>query len=43
MPSTMYRSAVEGSSEHNLSKPLNLAFGGWQLGGVLNARTGVPD
>ncbi len=26
----------------NLSKPLNLAFGGWQLGGVLNARSGVP-
>jgi hypothetical protein len=26
----------------NLSKSMNLAFGGWQLGGVLNARTGVP-
>ncbi|HEY3453980.1 MAG TPA: hypothetical protein VGK64_05210, partial [Bryobacteraceae bacterium] len=27
---------------NNLSKPLNLAFGGWQLGSVLNARSGVP-
>jgi hypothetical protein len=26
----------------DLSKPANLLLGGWQLGGVLNARTGVP-
>jgi hypothetical protein len=25
-----------------ISKPLNLAFGGWQLGGIFNARSGVP-
>ncbi len=24
------------------SKPLDLMFGGWQLGGILNARSGVP-
>ncbi|MFL6450410.1 MAG: carboxypeptidase regulatory-like domain-containing protein [Bryobacteraceae bacterium] len=24
------------------SKPLDLIFGGWQLGGILNARSGVP-
>jgi hypothetical protein len=27
---------------NNLSKPLDLALGGWQLGGVVNARSGVP-
>jgi hypothetical protein len=27
---------------NNLSKPLDLAVGGWQLGGVVNARSGVP-
>jgi hypothetical protein len=27
---------------HNLSKAADLLFGGWQMGGVLNARTGVP-
>jgi hypothetical protein len=26
----------------NASKPLDLLLGGWQLGGVLNARSGVP-
>ncbi|HEY7305795.1 MAG TPA: TonB-dependent receptor [Bryobacteraceae bacterium] len=25
-----------------MSKPLNLVLGGWQLGGLFNARTGVP-
>jgi hypothetical protein len=27
---------------HDLSRPANLLLGGWRLGGVLNARTGVP-
>lgn len=26
----------------NASRPLHLLFGGWQLGGVVNARSGVP-
>ncbi len=26
----------------NAPKPLGLLFGGWQLGGILNARSGVP-
>jgi hypothetical protein len=27
---------------NNLSKPADLLLGGWQVGGVVNARTGVP-
>jgi hypothetical protein len=27
---------------HDISKPADLLLGSWQLGGVLNARTGVP-
>lgn len=28
--------------DSSFSRPLDYAFGGWQLGGILNARTGVP-
>jgi hypothetical protein len=27
---------------NSLSKPVDMLFGGWQLGGVINARSGVP-
>jgi hypothetical protein len=26
----------------NMARPLDLIFGGWQLGGVVNARSGIP-